>query len=326
MKVAVTGASGFIGNALVRHLSHAEYEVRALVRRAEKGRPLEKQGLEVVVCDITVPKSLDEALKGIDVVIHLAAFFNRPEASWEEYRKVNVEGTKNILEASRRCGVNRVVHTSTVGVATGHGVPPFSEATPYSPPEWDKYETTKCQGEQIALEFYRTTGYPVTVLRLAQPYGPGDVSKAKFYRMVKKGVIVNPGRTLKHPVYIDDVCRAFELALTNDKIIGEPVIIAGKRAVPLKELTAVVAQELGVNPPKFVLPARPMTWLCAIIEYVCNLIGVKPILFRRSMDFFTKSVSFDVTKAQQLLGFEEKTELADGVRNTARWYQAQGML
>ena len=98
------------------------------------------------------------------------------------------------MEAAISNSVKKVIHCSTVGVAVGEGQMPFSEITPYSPPAWDKYETTKCDGEKLALEYNGNLGFKVTVLRPAQVYGPGDVSKAKFYRLVKKGIIINPGK------------------------------------------------------------------------------------------------------------------------------------
>lgn len=326
MRVAITGATGFIGGNLCRYLKERGWEVRPLVRSRPAANGAGAGDLAPQTADVTDAAALRKAFKNVDVVMHLAALFNRPEASWDDYRRVNVEGVRNVMEAAKAAGVARVVHCSTGGVATGCGAPPFSEATPYSPPSWDKYETTKCEGEKLALDFHRRTGYPVAVIRPAQVYGPGDRGKAKFYRMVKSGVMVNPGHTLKHLIYIDDLCRAFELAADNEAAVGEVFIIAGREPIPLKDLIGLVAQELGVSPPSIVLPATPMTMLCTSTEVVCNLAHVKPILFRRSMDFFTKSVQFDARKAQDVLGFEDDMPIPDGVANTARWYQQMGLV
>ena len=176
------------------------------------------------------------------------------------------------------------------------------------------------------MEFHRKQDYPVVVIRPAQPYGPGDKSKTKFYKMVRKGIIVNPGNTYKHLIYIDDMCRAFELAITEEKAIGEVVIIAGKEATLLKDLIKIAAKELNVPVPKIIIPATLMTLLCTITEKVCNLIKIKPVLFRRSMDFFTKSVEFDVSKAKSVLGFESTTTVSEGVSATVKYYQQEGLL
>ena len=325
MKVAVTGATGFIGGNLCRYLMTSGHDVVAMVRSPENAESLVSLGAELRTGDITDVTSLNNAFQGIEAVINLAALFNHPDLSREEYERVNVQGVKNVLGCAMRSGANRVLHCSTVGVATG-GSPPYSEATPYSPPAWDKYETTKCEGEKAALGFYKEHGFPVVAVRPAQVYGPGDTSKLKFYRMVKKGVIVNPGRTLKHLIYIDDLCRAFELALMNEKATGNPIIIAGREVTPLRELINIVADELGVPPPKVVLPALPVTLAAAVIEKVFQAANKKPPVFRRSMDFFTKSVEFTTDRARNILGFESSTDVTTGVHRTAAWYNEKGYL
>jgi nucleoside-diphosphate-sugar epimerase len=326
MKIAITGASGFIGGRLSRYLQERGHEVTALVRPGGKAIPQDIREVRTVSYDICDGHSLEKAFRGADAVVHLAALFNNPDASWEDYYRVNVAGTKNVLEAARRSGVSRVVHCSTVGVATGNGRPPFSERTPYSPPSWDKYETTKCEGEKLVLEYQRETGFPVVVLRPAQVYGPGDRSKAKFYKLVKKGIIVNPGDTMKHLIYVDDLCRAFMLTISHEKAVGEAFIIGEKSPIPLRDLIRLAAEALGVPPPKIVLPAMPVTFVCIATETLCRPFRIKPPLFRRSMDFFTKSVEFDVSKSRMQLGFESQVAVPEGVRQTVRWYRDSGLL
>lgn len=324
MRIAITGASGFIGRNLSNYLINKGHSVVAFVRNPNSVEPADN--IEVAQGDVTDPQSLSTAFENIDAVIHLAALFNHPEASWDDYNAVNVVGTLNVLKAAKAAGVKKVVHCSTVGVASGTGNMPYDESTEYSPPEWDKYETTKCKGEQAALAFHKEHDYPVVVIRPAQPYGPGDISKTKFYKMVRKGVIVNPGNTYKHLIYIDDMCRAFELSITEEKAIGEVIIIAGKQPTLLKDLIKIAAKKLNVPPPKITIPATLMTLLCTVTEWSCNLIKIKPILFRRSMDFFTKSVEFDASKAKSILGFESTTEVSEGVSATVEYYKQEGLL
>lgn len=324
VKIAITGASGFIGLNLSRYLHQRGHKVIGLVRSADKVRLVRDLGVEFDVVDVTRRDSLNTVFREIEGVVHLAALFNDAEASSEDFYQVNVDGTQNVLAAAMDCGVRRVVHCSTVGVAAS-GKPPYSEQTPCLPPD-DKYETTKYEGEKVALDFHRECGFPVVVIRPAQVYGPGDTSKAKFYKMVHRGIMVNPGKTMRHMVYIDDLCRAFELAMLNDQAVGEVFIIGDEKAIALRELVDVVAHELGVAPPKVWLPATPMKWLCATTETVCPLLNVKPPLLRRSMDFFTRSLEFDVTKAQTCLGFRSQIDISTGVAKTVAWYKANGFL
>jgi len=326
MKIVVTGASGFIGMNLCKYLNDQGHQVRAIIRSEQKEKFFKEISITTRIGDVRDFETLKVAFKDADVIMHLAALFNRPKASWEEYRSVNIDGTRNVMEAAISEKVKLVIHCSTVGVAIGNGEMPFSEKTPYSPPAWDKYETSKCEGEKLALEYHDKQGLSVIVLRPSQVYGPGDRSKAKFYRLVKKGVIINPGKTMKHLIYIDDLCRAFELAAKATDIGGETFIIGEEEAISLRSLITVVAKELDVNTPKVYLPATPVTWLCTSVEKMCNLVGVAPPVFRRSMDFFTRSVEFNVSKARDRLGFKSEVDVETGVSRTAKWYIHNGLV
>jgi dihydroflavonol-4-reductase len=325
VKIAVTGATGFVGQNLCRFLERYGHSLYAIARDKEKGKVF-SDTIRLAYGDVTKLETLNSAFSGMQAVIHLAALFNHPEASWEDYISVNVEGTRNVMKAAVQNGVKQVIHCSTVGVAFRSGSLPFSEDTPYSPLQWDKYETSKCEGEKLALNYHGKKKLNVTVLRPAQVYGPGDRSKAKFYRMVKKGILINPGNTLKHPIFIEDLCRAFELALNRRDLGGNVFIIGNQNAISLKELITIVADNLGAKKPNIYLPAAPITLIFTIVEKSCRILGVKPPVFRRSMDFFTKSVSFDVSKAQKELGFKSEMELALGVSETADWYIQEGLI
>ena len=326
MKVLITGAGGFIGRNLTRYLREEGFEVIALVRRDRDKIIENSDAIKVRIGDVSQKKSLKSAFRGIDVVIHLAALFNNPECTWDDYVEVNVKGTENVLETAFNSGVKRVVHCSTIGVALGSGEPPYNEKTPYSPPEWDKYETTKCEGERVALDYYNKKGFPVSVIRPAQVFGPGDRSKVKFYKMVKKGVVVNPGKTMKHLIFVEDLCGAFELVLRKENIEGEVFIIGNQSPTPLSELISVAAGILGVKKPKIILPTRPVTWWCGLIEKGSKIIKIKPPIFRRRRDFFIKSVKLDVSKAYTQLGFRSQIDVNEGVRRTVAWYKESGLL
>lgn len=323
MKICVTGATGFIGKQLSNYLQHSGHEVLALVRSKPAADDGFIDGIKFAIGDVRQAESLKAAFSGCEVVMHLAALFNHPELSLEDYQAVNVDGVRNVLESARANGVQRVVHCSTVGVASD-GTPPYSESAPYAPPEWDKYETTKCAGEKLARKFHSDTGYPVVIIRPAQVYGPGDVGKIKFYRMVKKGIMVNPGKTLKHLIYVEDLCKAFQLAASCEQGFGEPMIIASPKPTPLTELVSVVAKAIKVEEPKIRIPALPITVIATVVEYVFNLIDKKPPIFRRSTHFFTKSVAFDAQNAEKYLGFRSEVTTEKGVENTAEWYSANG--
>jgi nucleoside-diphosphate-sugar epimerase len=323
-KIAITGATGYIGKNLSHYLHKKGYEVYALIR-PDKINAF-NNGVSEKIYDLTDRDTLENIFKDVDAVIHLAALFNHPQFGWEDYYNVNVRGTENVLAAALKCNVKKVIHCSTVGVVSGNGNKRSNEESPYSPPEWDKYEVTKCEAEKLVIDFSKKNNLNSMVIRPSQVYGPGDKRKSKFYRMIKNGYIVNPGNTVKHPIYIEELCRAFEIALNTDTAPGEVFIIADQEEIMLKDLVNVIAKKMGRKYPRFIIPAAPVTLACTYTEAVCNSLKIKPPLFRRSMDFFTKSVKFDVNKAAKVLKFKSKVHISDGVDKTINWYIKSGLL
>jgi nucleoside-diphosphate-sugar epimerase len=326
MRFAITGAAGFVGSRLSSFLLSEGHSVVAISREIGSCDDLQQEGAEFRVADVRIPEQIDQALEGVDGVYHIAALFNHPDRTWDDFRDVNVTGTVNVLRAAKRAGAKKVVHCSTVGVATEASPPPYNEIVPYSPQPNDKYEVSKAEGEIAALKFAAQNDLRLTVVRPAQIYGPGDSSKAKFYKLIKKGVIVNPGRTKKHLIYIDDLCKAFLMAMTSDQSDGEVFLIAGKRPVDLKDLIDIAARTLDVSPPKVKLPAKPVVLACAVVENLCNMLRVKPVVFRRSMDFFVKSVECDTSKSSEMLGFQSEVGVKDGIRYTVDWLRENQLI
>ena len=323
---AITGAAGFVGGRLVKHLLDAGHRVVAVTRDDKSHGSLESLGAEARVADVREPEQLDRAFQGVDGVFHIAALFNHPDKTWDDYRDVNVAGTVNVLRAAQAAGARKVVHCSTIGVATEAKPPPYDEETPYSPQPDDKYEVSKAEGEQAARAFADENDLRMTVIRPAQVYGPGDRSKAKFYKLVKKGIIVSPGNTQKHLIYIDDLCDAFHRAMNSEAADGEVFVIAGREPTKLTRLIEVAASAMEVPLPKIRLPAKPVVLACTAVEVTCNALRIKPIIFRRSMDFFTRSVACDTSKSAQVLGFESQVAVPEGVRNTVSWLREQQLI
>lgn len=326
LRFAVTGASGFIGKRLVRAILNAGCEAVAVIRDNAHADHFRGLGASVRFADVTDQDQLQGAFADTHGVFHLAALFNHPEKTWDEYHAVNVEGTLNVLSAAKESACQRVVHCSTVGVATEAHPPPYSEETPYSPQPEDKYEVTKAEAEIVARRFARENGLSLTVIRPAQVYGPGDRSKAKFYKLVKKGVIVDPGDTMKHLIYIDDLCDAMLRAMTDERADNEVFLIAGEKPIPLGQLVSLAAAELQVPKPRLKLPAGPVVLACALTERLCNLFRIRPVIFKRSMDFFVKSIECDVSKARSVLDFEGNTSVEEGVSRTVAWLRSKNLV
>ncbi|HEU4699654.1 MAG TPA: NAD-dependent epimerase/dehydratase family protein [Gemmatimonadales bacterium] len=321
----VTGVTGFTGGRLCERLVAAGHRVRALVRDPGRAERFARLGVELVVGDLRDPASLARAVAGVDTVYHIAALFRPGNATRQEMFAVNRDGTRHLLEAARAAGVRRFVHCSTIGVHGDVRQPPAAETAPYAP--GDDYQASKAAGEQVALEFMRQ-GMPVVVVRPGGIYGPGDLRFLKLIRPVARGrfVMVGSGEILYQMVYIDDLVDGILRCGTTPDAVGNVYILTGEPAVTLNELVATIAGVVGVAPPRWRVPVAPLylaAWLC---ELVCRPVGVNPPLFRRRVDFFRKTRSFDITKAKRELGFVPQTDLAAGLGRTVAWYREHGHL
>ncbi len=324
MKTLITGATGFVGGHLAARLVRDGHQVRALVREGSNTSKLKSLGAELITGDITNRDVVDRAVAGVEKVFHIAALFRQAKYPDSVYWQVNVEGTRNILEAGLKHKVKRLIHCSTIGVLSHIENPPADETYPYNP--GDIYQETKAEGEKLALRYYREKGLPTAVIRPAMIYGPGDLRLLKLYKSIarKKFFMIGSGRTLAHFIYIDDLVDGFLLAAEKDGALGEVFIIADEHPLSLNELTGIIAKELGTTIPRVHIPAKPVQWTGSLCEWLCQPFGIEPPIYRRRVDFFTKDRSFNINKAKKTLGYSPRISIEEGVKRTAHWYQHEG--
>jgi len=326
LKVLITGGTGFAGSQLVSRLVKKEQSVRVLVRRNSNVDYLKKLDAELCVGDVTNKNSIKAAVKGIDLVYHIAALFRQARFPDRVFWQVNVQGTQNMLEASYEEGVKRFVHCSTIGVLGHIANPPADETYPYNP--GDVYQRSKCEGEKIALRFFRDKKLPVVVVRPTAIYGPGDMRLFKLFKYVSSGrvIILGGGNSFYHLVYVEDLVTGFELCAQKENAVGQVYILGGDKYVTLNELVGLIAKVLGVSFSKIHLPVFPFKALSILCEKACLPLGVEPPLHRRRVDFFTKSRAFDISKAKKELAYRPKFDLETGLKLTAEWYREKGFL
>ena len=328
MNVLVTGATGFTGGHLARYLVSRGNAVAALVRLASLARAgdLRNAGVEIRSGDLADATAVANAARGCEVIYHIAATYREAGQGSTDYTRVNVDGTRHVLEAARAAGVRRVVHCSTGGVHGHIEHPPASESAPFAP--GDVYQRTKLEAERLALEFGARHGLEVVVARPIGIYGPGDLRFLKMFRGLARGrfPMLGRGDVFYHLTFIDDLVRGLELCGTVPGAAGKAYILAGPEYTTLRALVDLIARVLGVAPPRVHWPVWPVWLAGALCEAVCVPLRIEPPLFRRRVDFYRKSRAFDTTRARKELGYNPAIDLETGIARTADWYRAAGLL
>ena len=328
LSILVTGATGFTGNNLTKYLLENGEQVRVIVRnRSKLGDLLNEPNLEVIEGNIYDKEVIEKAIKNISIVYHVAAIYRTSGISDKVYWDTHVKATNLLMEASLKEGVKKFIHTSTVGVHgdVGNGKP-VDETAEFNP--GDIYQETKLEAEINVKKFHAERGLPIVVIRPTAIYGPGDLRLLKLFKIASHHIsfILGDGKIKYHMVFIDDLIQGYLLAAKVDNAVGKTFIIGGAEILSLNELLDIIGVAIGKVTRKFYLPVKPFQILGLVMEKIFIPIGISPPIYRRRVDFFTKSRAFNISQAQNVLGYNPKYGLEDGIRKTAEWYKQKGHL
>jgi nucleoside-diphosphate-sugar epimerase len=329
MKVLITGGTGFIGSQLALKCLEKGDVVRVLGQvntpaEKENKQLIEKKGVDVILGSITDKEIIDDVVKGIDIVYHLAASQHEMNIPDKRYWDVNVWGTKNLLEATVAAQVKRFVHGSTIGVYGSALEGNIDEHSLLKPD--NIYGITKLEGEKLVMSFKEKL--PVTIIRISETYGPGDRRLLKLFKTIKKNIffIIGKGENVHHLIFIDDLIEGFFMSASSESAVGKIFVLAGKEILTTNEMVEVIAKQLGTKIPRFHAPLFAFLFLATIMETILRPLGIQPPLHRRRMDFFKKSFSFSKKDTLRHLGFEPKVTFSEGVSKTIKWYKELSML
>ena len=315
-RIAITGATGFIGRQLARALIARGDHVTAVVRPGSPGLragPL-PAGVETVCADLAQGR-LERAFSGADAVVHLAGLISAARA--DRYSAVNVEGTRAAAEAARDAGAHFVYVSSLAAAGPAPADAPRSEDD--APMPINMYGITKLQGEG---EVERTAGLRWTTLRPGVVYGEGDRALTPLFRMARLPVmpVVGGRETAYTFVHIDDMVRAALAALdrARDRLV---CFVGHDEPVRARELVRAVRDAAGGRAVLLPVPA-PLVWLAANgCELAGRALGRELLLSRRRYaEMYAPGFVCRVDRLKRELGIVPEVDLREGLRRSADWY------
>jgi nucleoside-diphosphate-sugar epimerase len=327
LSALVTGASGFIGGRLAERLATEEgVRVRAMVRQAKKGERLRTYPLEIVKTDLLDLESLRKAVEGCDLVFHCAALV-RETGDRNEFYRVNVKGTENIVNVSRDTGVKKFIHFSSVAVYGMNPPDGADEKTPLQPCG-NLYCDTKIAAEKVVWAAHQEAGLPVVVLRPANVYGPySNPWTLRPIKLVNSGqmMLINGGTGICNYVYVDNLIDATLLATKRDRSLGEVYLVSDGRPVMWKEFFGYYARMAG-KPSIRSVPKWLGKAIALGMEVTSKLRGKPPKLTREAVGFLTRKARFSIEKARRELGYQPRFSLEEGMKLTEQWLREKGYL
>ncbi len=318
MRAFVTGATGLIGRAVAGVLLGGGWEVVALARDPARAKDLEGRGARVLVGDVTRPDFVHE-LAGVDVVFHHAAWFEIGSRGLEAMRRVNVQGTVNVLAAARQEGVPRIVYTSTAGLLPSSRDHPATEATRPQALIPDPYVVTKLEAHELVRR-EMAKGSPITIVAPAAVFGPRDTNQLaqSLALLVRRKLPALPsGFGLNTWVHAEDVAEGHVLAAT----VGKPgeTYLLGDRVLSMYEFLDAAAQAAGVQAPRRRVPMGLVRFVARFSEWRAGRKGRTALLSRAALALSSLDVVVDASKARRELGWSPRP-FEDRVRETMSWY------
>jgi len=317
VKVLVTGASGLLGAGVARALAGRGDEVTVLQRRPAG------LGLPEVLADVADQAAIRDAVTGHETVVHLAAKVN-VVGSWQEYRRANIDGTRNVVEACRKAGVTRLVHVSSPSVAhagrslVGVGAGP---ADPLS--TRGRYARSKAVAEQVALAADRGS-LAVVAVRPHLVWGPGDtqligriVARARTGRLP----VVGSGAALVDSTLVDNAVDALMAAVDRcPQVRGEALVVTNGEPRPIGEILVAICAAAGVRPPRHRVPRRLAVGAGAVLQAVWPPRAGEPPITRFVAEQMSTAHWFDQRRTREALNWGPRVSLDEGFAALARWY------
>jgi dihydroflavonol-4-reductase len=323
----VTGATGFVGSAVVRALLRQGHRVRALVRPSSDRRNLSDLPVEIAEGSMEERQTLARAVAGCRYLYHVAADYRLWVPDPAPMFRANVAGTRDLMTAALEAGVERIVYTSsvaTLGLVAGRSA---DEETPSRAEDMiGPYKRSKFEAEEVVREFARGRGLPVVIVNPSTPVGPRDIKPTPTGRMILEAArgqmpaFVDTGLNVVH---VDDVAEG-HLAAAERGRIGERYILGGEN-MSLAEILTEVSRAVGRRPPWLRLPHSALFPVAAGAELAARFTGREPLITLDGVRMSRKKMYFSSQKAARELGYRPRPA-REAIADAVNWFQTNGYL
>jgi nucleoside-diphosphate-sugar epimerase len=324
MRYLITGASGFVGGHVADACVRKEQTLTAIVRGTSDTRELEKLGAILYRGELSDPNVVRQAVAEADVIVHCAA----KVGDWgpvSDYRQVNVECLRVLLDACKGMALSRFIHLSSLGVYQTRHHEGTNETEPLPRSHRDGYSQSKVEAEQLALRYYHDFGVPVVILRPGFVYGPRDRTvMPRIIDNLRQGTARYPGggETVLNTIFVENLVDAIFLAVEKDKAVGEVFNLTDGEAVTKRQFIEAIAHALDLPYPT----RRPPLWLAWTVTWFADKLakvrGAKqaPMFNFTRLKFMGYNLDFSIQKAMDELGYRPRVHFEEAIGETLTWY------
>ncbi len=326
--ILVTGASGFVGSAVAKCLLQAGHAVRALVRPTSSRMNLADPRLEIVAGDISDADSVARAMIGVRCLFHVAADYRLWARNPRDIVRTNVEGTRTVMSAAQRVGVERIVYTSSVAALASRpdGAPSDETLQLAAANAVGAYKYSKVVAERLVEAMVAEQKLPAVIVNPSTPIGPGDVRPTPTGRIIieaaagRMPVYVDTGLNLVH---VDDVAAGHVAALQKGRI-GERYILGGQDVL-LGDMLREIARRVGRPPPRLRLPRQLIFPIAYGAEAIAHFTGREPFVTTTGLRLAKDHMFFTSAKAERELGYTARP-YGEAVAEAIAWFRRHGYL
>lgn len=329
MKILVTGGTGFMGTYLVPLLLSQGHKVKLLVRNVQKAQELVGDRCEIVHGNIEDIATLEGICDGIEIVYHMAALMGHDSPSkeaFEKFRRVNVEGVRNIIRIAKKGNVRKFIYissTAAMGLQNVVNIDEETECRPYTP-----YQVTKREAELLILDEVKKNQFPAVIVRPSMVYGPGfkgdfltisKVCKTGFFPRIGRGKNLSPA------LYIEDLAEALMRFIDHGKI-GEIYLLSSNQSYSLEDTVRIIGKAMG-RKICFVYIPKCLALLAAdILEKICRILKRNPPVTKRNIESVSQDRIINISKLCRELNFEPNITLSEGLPKSIEYYLSQRYL